>query len=149
MQVVKKQRDTKDAICELYKDMISVYQEFSKDDILQQRDRLQGIYNSLFRQTIECAMFIEGYAKKSGISMFLSYNRLIKSDGSFRACLRDGRIRPSRKFSSGFRRPEALLEHGAGKGSSHCHSRCPEKCGCSGCAVFQLQCYVSADHQYF
>ncbi len=74
MQVVKKQRDTKDAICELYKVMISVYQEFSKDDILQQRDRLQGIYNSLFKQTIECAMFIEGYAKKSGIGMHLSFN---------------------------------------------------------------------------
>ncbi|PBK98114.1 hypothetical protein ARMGADRAFT_568599 [Armillaria gallica] len=71
-EVVKKQRDTKDAICELYKVMISVYQEFSKDDILQQRDRLQGIYNSLFKQTIECAMFIEGYAKKSGIGRLVT-----------------------------------------------------------------------------
>ncbi len=74
MQVVKKQRNTKDTICELYKVMISVYQEFSKDDILQQCDRLQGIYNSLFKQTIECTMFIEGYAKKSGIGMHLSLN---------------------------------------------------------------------------
>ncbi|SJL16194.1 uncharacterized protein ARMOST_19713 [Armillaria ostoyae] len=66
-KVLKNQRDTKDAIRDLYKDMISVYEEFSKDDILEQRDRLKGIYSSLFKQTIECAMFIEGYAKKSGI----------------------------------------------------------------------------------
>ena len=92
MQVVKKQCDTKDAICELYKDMISVYQEFSKDDILQQRDRLQGIYNSLFKQTIECAMFIEGYAKKSGIGMHLSLNHLMISHNVPRAPCYDGHI---------------------------------------------------------
>ncbi|SJL17581.1 uncharacterized protein ARMOST_21133 [Armillaria ostoyae] len=31
------------------------------------RLRLQGIYNSLFKQTIECAIFVEGYAKKGEI----------------------------------------------------------------------------------
>ncbi|KAK0438238.1 hypothetical protein EV421DRAFT_2021353 [Armillaria borealis] len=67
MQVVKKQHDTKQEIFDLYADMISTYEDFSKDNILEQRVRLQGIYNSLFKQTIECAIFIECYAKKSGI----------------------------------------------------------------------------------
>ncbi|KAK0439725.1 uncharacterized protein EV420DRAFT_1769383 [Desarmillaria tabescens] len=71
-EVLKNQRDTKDAIWDLYKDMISVYEEFSKDDILEQRDRLQGIYSSLFKQTIECALFIEGYVKKSGIGRLVT-----------------------------------------------------------------------------
>ncbi|KAK0439728.1 uncharacterized protein EV420DRAFT_1169158 [Desarmillaria tabescens] len=47
--------------------MISAYEVFSKDDILEQRDRLRGTYSSLFKQTIECAIFIEGYTKESGI----------------------------------------------------------------------------------
>ncbi len=51
--------------------MISVYEEASKKDILQQHDGLHGTYSSLFKQTIECAMFIEGYAKKSGIGRCL------------------------------------------------------------------------------
>ncbi|KAK0439721.1 uncharacterized protein EV420DRAFT_1733548 [Desarmillaria tabescens] len=67
IQVLKRQHDTNQAICDLYTDMISAYDAFSKDDILEQRVRLQGIYNSLFKQTIECAIFIEGYTKESGI----------------------------------------------------------------------------------
>ncbi len=95
MQVVKKQHNTKDAIHELYKDMISVYKTFSKDDILQQCDWLQGIYNSLFKQTIECTMFIEGYAKKSGIGMHLSLNHLMISHNVPRAPCYNGHIRKS------------------------------------------------------
>ena len=82
MQVVKNQRDTKQAIFDLYADMISAYEDFSKDDILEQRARLQGIYNSLFKQTIECAIFIEGYAKKSRIGMPLSRSHFMISDRS-------------------------------------------------------------------
>ncbi|KAK0439718.1 uncharacterized protein EV420DRAFT_1733535 [Desarmillaria tabescens] len=67
MKVLKKQHDTNQAIRDLYTDMISAYDAFSKDDILEQCVRLQGIYNSLFKQTIECAIFIEGYTKESGI----------------------------------------------------------------------------------
>ncbi|KAK0234412.1 hypothetical protein EDD85DRAFT_792463 [Armillaria nabsnona] len=67
VQVLKNQRDTNQAVLDLYVEMISVYEEASKKDILQQRDGLHGTYSSLFKQTIECAMFIEGYAKKSGI----------------------------------------------------------------------------------
>ncbi|SJL17586.1 uncharacterized protein ARMOST_21138 [Armillaria ostoyae] len=73
-EVVKKQRDTKQEIFDLYADMISTYEDFSKDNILEQRVRLQGIYNSLFKQTIECAIFIEGYAKKSGITHLFEMN---------------------------------------------------------------------------
>ncbi|KAK0200219.1 hypothetical protein DFS33DRAFT_1395744 [Desarmillaria ectypa] len=73
-EVLKNQRDTKQAICDLYKDMISVYEAFSRDDILEQRDGLHGIYSSLFKQTIECAIFIEGYAKKSEIECFFAMN---------------------------------------------------------------------------
>ncbi|PBK66630.1 hypothetical protein ARMSODRAFT_352149 [Armillaria solidipes] len=65
-KVLQNQRDTKQAVLDLYVDMISVYEEASKKDILQQRDGLQGTYSSLFKQTIECAIFIEGYTK-SGI----------------------------------------------------------------------------------
>ncbi len=87
MQVVKNQCDMKQAIFDLYADMISAYEDFSKDNILEQHAQLQGIYNSLFKQTIECAIFIEGYAKKSGIGMFLSHNYLMIFDGTFRASL--------------------------------------------------------------
>ncbi|PBK98181.1 hypothetical protein ARMGADRAFT_1075044 [Armillaria gallica] len=66
-KVLKNQRDTNQAALDLYAEMISVYEEASKKDILQQRDGLHGTYSSLFKQTIECALFIEGYAKKSGI----------------------------------------------------------------------------------
>ncbi|SJL14650.1 uncharacterized protein ARMOST_18115 [Armillaria ostoyae] len=66
-EVLKNQRDTNQAVLDLYAEMISVYEEASKNDILQRRDGLHGTYSSLFKQTIECAMFIEGYAKKSGI----------------------------------------------------------------------------------
>ncbi|PBK98147.1 hypothetical protein ARMGADRAFT_569013 [Armillaria gallica] len=71
-EVLKDQRDTNQTVLDLYAEMILVYEEFSKDDILQQRDRLQGIYSSLFKQTIECAIFIEGYAKKSGIGRLVT-----------------------------------------------------------------------------
>ncbi len=70
MQIVKKQCDTKQEMFDLYVHMISMYEDFSKDNILEQHVWLQGIYNSLFKQTIKCTVFIEGYAKKSGISMF-------------------------------------------------------------------------------
>ncbi|PBK88460.1 hypothetical protein ARMGADRAFT_1084414 [Armillaria gallica] len=66
-KVLKNQRDMNQAVLNLYAEMISVYEEASKNDILQKRDGLHGTYSSLFKQTIECAMFIEGYAKKSGI----------------------------------------------------------------------------------
>ncbi|KAK0452928.1 uncharacterized protein EV420DRAFT_1697654 [Desarmillaria tabescens] len=66
-KILKKQHDTNQAIHDLYTDMISAYDAFSKDEILERRVRLQGIYNSLFKQTIECAIFIEGYTKESGI----------------------------------------------------------------------------------
>ncbi|KAK0234409.1 hypothetical protein EDD85DRAFT_955231 [Armillaria nabsnona] len=66
-KVLKNQRDANQAVLDLYAEMISVYEEASKNDTLQQRDGLHGTYSSLFKQTIECAMFIEGYAKKSGI----------------------------------------------------------------------------------
>ncbi|KAK0474726.1 hypothetical protein EDD18DRAFT_1470562 [Armillaria luteobubalina] len=66
-KILENRCDLEDAICNLYKDMISAYEEFSEDDILKDRDRLQGIYDSLFKQTIECALFIEGYANKSMI----------------------------------------------------------------------------------
>ncbi len=68
---LKNQRDANQAVRDLYSEMISVYEEASKKDILQQRDGLHGTYSSLFKQTIECAMFIEGYAKKSGIGRYL------------------------------------------------------------------------------
>ncbi|SJL14640.1 uncharacterized protein ARMOST_18105 [Armillaria ostoyae] len=71
-EVLKNHRDTKQAVLDLYADMISAYDEFSKDDILKQRDRLQGTYNSLFKQTIECAIFIEAYAKKSETERFFA-----------------------------------------------------------------------------
>ncbi len=87
MQVVKNQRDTQQAILDLYTEMISAYEEASKDDILQQRDDLHGTYSSLFKQTIECAIFIEGYTKKSGISMHFesrsSYDISQLSQGTF------------------------------------------------------------------
>ncbi|KAK0481276.1 hypothetical protein IW261DRAFT_1562554 [Armillaria novae-zelandiae] len=66
-EVLQNQHDTNQAVINLYAEMISVYEEASKDNILQHRDGLHGTYSSLFKQTIECALFIEGYAKKSGI----------------------------------------------------------------------------------
>ncbi len=77
MQVLRNLHKTKRAILHLYEDMIAAYEEFSKDDLLQRCNALHGIYSSLFRQIIECAIFIEGYTKEGGISMFLSYNHLI------------------------------------------------------------------------
>ncbi|PBK98170.1 hypothetical protein ARMGADRAFT_1161666 [Armillaria gallica] len=79
-EVVKKQCDMKDAIRELYKVMISVYEAFSKDDILGRRDRLKGIYSSLFKQTLECAMFIEGYAKKTGMEKFFTMDISVQAE---------------------------------------------------------------------
>ncbi|KAK0473088.1 hypothetical protein IW261DRAFT_718627 [Armillaria novae-zelandiae] len=73
-KVLEKQHDTNQAIRDLYNVMISAYEDFGKDDILKEHARLKGIYDSLFRQTIECALFIEGYAKKSVIE------RLVKMD---------------------------------------------------------------------
>ncbi|PBK66608.1 hypothetical protein ARMSODRAFT_1006001 [Armillaria solidipes] len=66
-EVLQNQHDVEQSVLDLYKVMISVYEEASKDYILQQRDGLRGTYSLLFKQTIECAIFIEGYAKKSRI----------------------------------------------------------------------------------
>ncbi len=87
MQVLKNHRETKRAVLDLYAHMISVYEAYSEDDILEQRVRLQGNYSSLFKQTIECALFIEGYMKKSKTGMLLSHSHLIISDGTFRVFL--------------------------------------------------------------
>ncbi|KAK0473095.1 hypothetical protein IW261DRAFT_718766, partial [Armillaria novae-zelandiae] len=73
-KVLEQQHDTNQAIRDLYNVMISAYEEFGTDDILKEHGRLKGIYDSLFKQTIECALFIEGYAKKSVIE------RLVKMD---------------------------------------------------------------------
>ncbi|KAK0475740.1 hypothetical protein IW261DRAFT_454887 [Armillaria novae-zelandiae] len=73
-EVLKNQRDMQDVMRNLYKDMISVYEEFGKvkDDILSERDGLQGIYDFLFKQTIECALFIEGYGNESVIGRLVT-----------------------------------------------------------------------------
>ncbi len=93
--MLQNQRDMNQAVLDLYAEMISVYEEASKNDVLQQRDGLQGTYSSLFKQTIECAIFIEGYAKMSGIGMHLSRNHLAISHNFPRACFHDGHIGPS------------------------------------------------------
>ncbi|KAK0488069.1 hypothetical protein EDD18DRAFT_1191998 [Armillaria luteobubalina] len=73
-EVLKNQCDKEDAIWNLYKDMISTYEEFSKDDILKEHDRFRGIYDCLFKQTIECAFFMKGYTNKSVIGRLVTMN---------------------------------------------------------------------------
>ncbi|KAK0438269.1 hypothetical protein EV421DRAFT_1972095 [Armillaria borealis] len=74
--ILKNQHDTKQAVLDLYAEMISAYEAFSKDEILEQHVQLQGTYSSLFKQTIKCAMFIEGYAKKTGIECLFTMDVL-------------------------------------------------------------------------
>ncbi|KAK0488060.1 hypothetical protein EDD18DRAFT_1360012 [Armillaria luteobubalina] len=71
-EMLKKYHDMKPAALDLYTDMISTCEEFSKDDIVEQRVRLQNTYKSLFKQIIECAIFIEGYTKKSETEHFFA-----------------------------------------------------------------------------
>ncbi|KAK0438250.1 hypothetical protein EV421DRAFT_2037891 [Armillaria borealis] len=84
-EVLQNRHDAEQAVLDLYKVMISVYEEASKDHILQQRDRLQGIYKSLFKQTIECAMFIEGYAKKSRIGRLVTIDISVQAENFHQA----------------------------------------------------------------
>ncbi|KAK0438258.1 hypothetical protein EV421DRAFT_1906793 [Armillaria borealis] len=106
-EVLQSQRDAEQAVLDLYADMISVYEEASKDHILQQRDGLRGTYSSLFKQTIECAIFIEGYAKKSGIG------RLFTMDISGQAeKFRQAFVDLKDQLTRGFARESAIVTLG-------------------------------------
>ncbi|KAK0452864.1 uncharacterized protein EV420DRAFT_626870 [Desarmillaria tabescens] len=106
-EAVKNQRDAKQAILNLYTEMISVYEEASKDSVLQQRDGLYGTYSSLFKQTIECAIFIEGYAKKSGIEHLFTMDLSGQAEN-----FRQAFIDLKGQLSMGFARESAIVTLG-------------------------------------
>ncbi len=61
---MKKQKDTNEQVAKLYETMISTYEMASENKALRDIKRLTSVYEALFKQTISCARFIEGYAKQ-------------------------------------------------------------------------------------
>ncbi len=45
--------------------MLSTYEQASQDELWKEQDRLRSVYDSLFKHTIECSIFIKGYVQKS------------------------------------------------------------------------------------
>ncbi|PBK82021.1 hypothetical protein ARMGADRAFT_1019906 [Armillaria gallica] len=93
--ILKKQAKTDNLVMELYEDMLSVYDQASREEILQQKDELQPVYESLFKQTIECSHFIKMYEKKSVTDRLLDRKLLDKA----------------KEISAGFKKLHHQLHH--------------------------------------
>ncbi|KAG7445375.1 uncharacterized protein BT62DRAFT_192088 [Guyanagaster necrorhizus] len=74
VDILKKQEDTNEQVAELYGIMISAYEAASESKALRAIKRLAFVYDALFKQTISCARFIEGYAKQSILGRVISAN---------------------------------------------------------------------------
>ncbi|KAK0215452.1 hypothetical protein IW262DRAFT_218758 [Armillaria fumosa] len=78
--VLKKREEEDQLVLDLYVTMLDAYHDACENEILRRRDRLYGIYECLFQQTIECSYFIEGYAKKGFIGQIFTPNLLDKAN---------------------------------------------------------------------
>ncbi|KAK0493883.1 hypothetical protein EDD18DRAFT_395880 [Armillaria luteobubalina] len=64
VDILKRQQDMDTQVVKLYSAMLSTYQQASNDEWLQKIASLEPLYESLFKQTIHCAKFLERYAKQ-------------------------------------------------------------------------------------
>ncbi|KAK0493869.1 hypothetical protein EDD18DRAFT_1107838 [Armillaria luteobubalina] len=78
--VLKKREEEDQLVLDLYVTMLDSYHDACENEILRRRDRLYGIYQCLFQQTIECSYFIEGYARKGFIGQIFTPNLLDKAN---------------------------------------------------------------------
>ncbi len=90
-------------------------------------------------------MFIEEYAKKSGIGWYLFESELMISHEFSRVCFRDGHIGPSCKIPSSLRQLEGPADQGICKGISHCHPWCPGNGEHSECIILCQKFLVRAN----
>ncbi len=63
-QVLRK-KDFDKKVVDLYSAMFSAHISASRDSVLEEHRKPRPFYEALFKQTIECSLFIEGYAKNS------------------------------------------------------------------------------------
>ncbi len=55
---------TNEVVKDLYATMLSTYEQASQDKLWNEQDHLQSVYDSLFKHTIECSIFIKGYMQR-------------------------------------------------------------------------------------
>ncbi|KAK0439451.1 uncharacterized protein EV420DRAFT_1584109 [Desarmillaria tabescens] len=71
--------ETIEIVVDVYDAMLLTYEEAIREEVLKKRDKLHCVYDTLFKQTIECSYFIKGYANKSVTGRVLSRNLLDKA----------------------------------------------------------------------
>ncbi|KAK0464172.1 hypothetical protein IW261DRAFT_1524319 [Armillaria novae-zelandiae] len=76
--VLRKKQTSDETIIGLYRAMFSAHISASREEVLKNRERLRRFYKTLFRQTIECAVFLEGYIAKNVGERPLSARQLDK-----------------------------------------------------------------------
>ncbi|PBK88973.1 hypothetical protein ARMGADRAFT_347556 [Armillaria gallica] len=64
INILDSQVKTNEVVKDLYATMLSTYEQASKDELWKGRNRLGSVYDSLFKYTIECSIFINGYMQK-------------------------------------------------------------------------------------
>ncbi|SJL11654.1 uncharacterized protein ARMOST_15060 [Armillaria ostoyae] len=77
--VLRKKQISDKSIVGLYSAMFSAHISASHEEVLKNREHLRPFYESLFRQTNECAMFLEGYIAKNVAERPLSARLLHKA----------------------------------------------------------------------
>ncbi len=111
-QLLKKQAETDNLVVDLYDNMLSAYDQASRGEVLQNRDELRHVYDSLFKHTIECSYFIQIYDKKSVTGMKYSLAKGLDSHITFIGRLLDRKLLDKAKeFSAGFEKLQHQLHH--------------------------------------
>ncbi|PBK88966.1 hypothetical protein ARMGADRAFT_1084071, partial [Armillaria gallica] len=70
INILNSQVVTNEVIKDLYATMLSTYEQASQDELWNEQDHLQSVYDSLFKHTIECSIFIKGYMQRGAGRMF-------------------------------------------------------------------------------
>ncbi|KAG7441293.1 uncharacterized protein BT62DRAFT_955983 [Guyanagaster necrorhizus] len=74
IDILRYQIDMDQLVVDLHAIMLQAYEQASNNEVLLHINNLRPIYNALFEQTIQCAKFIESYAKKSFTGRIINRN---------------------------------------------------------------------------
>ncbi len=70
-QVLKRKQISDKTTVGLYSAMSSAHTSASREEVIKNREHLRPFYESLFKQTMECAIFLEGYITKNTAGWYL------------------------------------------------------------------------------
>lgn len=65
LQILQNQNQRDSAVLELYDAMTSTFRVASKEDVLLRHSEFKETFHSMLTQTVECSIFISGYAHQS------------------------------------------------------------------------------------